>query len=332
MVDLEDLPVEVLTAIFSPLVGTYTHYPLRGMWFGCELAGLSRFFADVMRPIIYKSKIIIYFLNSGAASRCLLLLRSMEENPEISRLIVDLELSWDNPVNEEVEMADHLLANLPNLRTLVFQQTHMKQAFEPRFFEINPMINLRKVSLIGDKLLIGTVNKYMNLPRLEQMSINSPLIGTLKQVDDLQHNSAVRTLVLEGVYQVTPKAMHSLLKLHPGITALRAQYFGTYHEAKMRSSLLSPLQNSLALISLKDSLENLQIGGDWAHRHHDGTRMDLSTMTSLRFLNCHSMCYFPPDTITGKTLLRVGLYKLLPPNIEEVTVSANPLSVFLTNT
>lgn len=129
--DLQDLPNEVLTKIFTQLVGTHAHHPRMGTWFGCELSTLSRFFSDLIRPIIYQTKITISFPNSGNAFRCSLLLRSLKENPEIAPLVAEVELWWEDTVDQDsaVEIANQLLATLPNLRTLVIQTLYTKMEF-----------------------------------------------------------------------------------------------------------------------------------------------------------------------------------------------------------
>lgn len=176
-----------------------------------------------------------------------------------------------------------------------------------------------------------TVNKYLSLPRLEKLTIGSQVLRTFDEVDATIQHSSLRILDLGGGhYHIPLETLCAIFKSHPKITSFRGPLFGTrkynpdYHCTQLEP-LLSPLRISHALVPLQNSLEQLQLLlcrclYNWPGRTHDGTRMDLSMKNNLRILQCPSKCFFPPH-VDGVAPSRAGLYMLLPPNLEELTVS-----------
>lgn len=356
MMHLQDFPNEILTKIFSQIAG-YSAF---------ELSTLSRFFYKLMRPIIYQRKINICFGDPeitfqsswlqraknaqpprapDTTYRCLLLLRSVKENPDIGPLIAEVEFQWEVVLEEinSVEMANQLLKTLPNLKTLVIQAKRWQISIDsyPHFLEVNSMLMLKDVTLFDKQLTTNTVNRYLSLPHLQKLAIRCGLNGSYEEVDETLHNSSLRVLDLSGGYHTRAEIVHAIFKSHSKITSFYGTLFGTekYSEYSRTSgyiaSLLSPVEISDTMAPLQNSLERLELQlcvCKWIDRGHDGTRMDLSMMNNLRILQCPSKCFFPPQ-VGGVAPSRAGLYKLLPPNLEELTVSSlsSPLLEQCTN-
>lgn len=287
-----------------------------------------------MRPIIY----VRAFCFEIQEPRYLRFLRSLKENPDLPRLISKVALSRNGYTDDDFSLAitNQLLGMLPNLTSLSLEANVCSELeFHLRFLEVNPMESLKNVKLSDNHLTIKTLNKYLSIPSLDKLTIGSRLFGTAEEVDDTIQNSSLRILALNGGHHHTPaETVYAIAKANPKITSFKAPLFGTagghngYHMATNMESLFSPAQISDALYPLQNSLEQLQLelcDCSWPDRAHDGTKMDLSMMNNLRILRCPSKCFFPP----GVRGVRAGFYKLLPPNLEELTLSNYLISLML---
>jgi hypothetical protein len=126
--DVPDLPSEILTKILSSIVGECRQF--QKLSCACRLSILCRRFRLLLRPLIFR-KIIINVSLSPA--KCVLLLRTLKENPDLSHMIHLLDISWNigDADTGDHERANELLGALPYLRELSVKADWDKIPFQP---------------------------------------------------------------------------------------------------------------------------------------------------------------------------------------------------------
>ena len=269
-----------------------------------------------------------------------LLLRTISERAELAALVRNLTLYWcsswaPNPENDKIPiLANDLLSRVRNLRSLTLLAGGPGELYMPlTFLNSNPMVHLHFLKLSDSETTVPDIFTYItSLPSLSTLHIDALNFSTPPPtpiVPAIQHPSApLQTLHLDSFHLpastlhallLLPRALQTLHCLIPG-RELREALRGGSPDSEMLEPL-SPARVASCLQPAKGSLAELRVlanaGEDrWPGR--DAGILDLKAFEKLKTLTVASELYFSDEP--DRT--RKGFYKLLPPSLEVLDVSA----------
>jgi hypothetical protein len=108
---------------------------------------LCRRFHLLLRPLIFKKIAINVSLNPA---KCVLLLHTLKENPDLSQIIHLFDISWSDADADtgDHERANELLGALLYVRELSIKADWDKIPFQPRFLSANALTGLKIISIL----------------------------------------------------------------------------------------------------------------------------------------------------------------------------------------
>jgi hypothetical protein len=316
MANLLDLPNEIIFKILSIVASECPKFFLR------SLSISSRRFSLLLRPLIIRR--LRFCLDSDRhLAKYALLMRTLDENPELKSMVHSVTLCWIQPDEDIYEKTNKMLENVPKLRSL---DIHVGGAGSGHRYpsSLNHMPDLREIMISEPRLMLEDLQKYMVLTHAEHIIIQSRLTRSSSiSKDIIKRTSPVLTLGLEPPNHISPETLRDILEWCPKIEALRCALpghgFVSYTSPTRMDTSLSPMALSQALAPARDSLRELEFHVCSCHwPGQANSRMDLSMMRVLKYISCPAECFFSPNAVY---VARIGLYKLLPAGLEELTVS-----------
>jgi hypothetical protein len=248
-------------------------------------------------------------------------------------MVFEMSLIWSSDDDLVYGTANKILAILPNLRglTVTVLSKSPLGPFHPHFLDVNPMVNLRRITLEDPNLTTDSMKRYMLLDRIEHINVKSQAldIPTRAQREVSEGESPLLAFEIHENHHMPLEALNEVLEWLSALRMLRCALpgRGDLTEYRNREGLvsftglttpLSPLGIAQALNSVKHSLQTLElIGCQCKWPSHDRSRMDLSMMMVLKSISCPSACFFVMGDIYSA---RTGISGLLPPSLEELTV------------
>ena len=229
--------------------------------------------------------------------------------------------------------SNELLALLRNIELLRVRCHRKCLPFTLDFLDIdrNSAPNLRQFYLPWFGTSFKEIVEYLQIPGLETLYVSFPasvkLRSDLLEVRrDLQPSDLAKLYLGSSYFPISE--LSSLLAMLSNLKTLslglpfpdaREETVDGVHASEQKR-MLSPVCIGNLLESFRHSLVDLRL---WKERHrsafnvHDGSRLDLSSFEKLRTLNLPSDCLFVSD---GPDPSRDGLWKLLPPQLEDLKV------------
>jgi hypothetical protein len=296
-----------------------------------SLLTLSRQLCLILKPLILQ-KFCLY--PSSNPIQCALLIRSLDENPELRGMVHHVGLFWKRGDKVVHDRANEILEALPSLKSLYLHASLDEDPFDPRFLEVNPLPHLRKINILDLQLTIENMRRYMVLTHAEHITVRSTFSwGPPQSTNIIQSTSPVLFLDLDSSHHIPPEVLRGVLKWCPRIRKLRCALSGYGFPdpiggdtLRMHTSL-SPRDLSEALASAQDSLRELEFlrcPCKWPGQAN--SRMNLSMMKVLKSISCPAECFFSPNAVY---VARPGLYKLLPASLEELSVIRSQVRIHL---
>lgn len=333
MTALPDLPIEILTNIMSLVIGEGNPIP-----FLCSISTLGRIFHHTLRAFIFnKIEIKSELLFTEGPAKYTLLMRSLKENPSLAGLVHEIKIEWKRGVQETYRLVNELLCLLTNLKSLHLFAEDYEESFQPYFLKVNSMPFLKNVVLDDEYLSMENIQQYLVLESVEKMKIASYFPGSFSNSSEMRgRTSRLLSLDVDENFHIPLESLHEILKICPRIESLRLaipgkgksgseRYYLVDGPYKLVTTPLSPLQLSGALVVASNSLQRLEIlACECQWPSIDKTRMDLNLMSALKYISCPAKCFFS-ETLGQSYASRQGLYKLLPPGLEELRVRETTL-------
>ena len=216
--------------------------------------------------------------------------------------------------------SNELLAMLPNIETLRVMTQNKGWIFTPDFLDQNSALKLRKLQLPWSAASLDVIVQYLKFPKLDELHVSytdSPYAHRLDVVQACkdQAPSGISQLFLR-TSDLSFSDISMLLKLFSNLGGRRLGIV----RMDAQELLSSPASVSGLLTTLRLTLVDLWLlkdGNSSFKTSHDGSRLDLSTFNVLKKLNVASDCFFA-DKQPGSA--RDGLWKLLPPRLEDIKV------------
>ena len=307
----------------------------------CNLAVSSQRFNDLATPIIYYDINLCQrhsIVSPSFSTRLKQLHRTINERPTLAPLLRRLRLTWRNEqCQEALKNFNKLRAKLHWLRELELTISGtINLRFGPKSQKPNALEWSKEIKMPDGNLQINDIVEYLLLPDLKAMHIDC--IDTRTSLTEIlqhpsrhaRHDQSLSLATLSfGLFHPHPKILLEILRLSPNLRELCCWIPGDDgHEGHWRGvrvyivtmiSVLSPARIPVLLEPIQHSLRSLNLGEatqtEWPH--HDGSRMDMSSFSCLKVLKTVAKCMFSAKSPDDG---RKGVYRLLPPTLEELDV------------
>lgn len=315
MLRLVDLHSDVLDEILS-----YLESDKHSL---CQLAMVSSLCSEITRPHLYRDiEFTIahgprWFRRRNPLFRHRLFMESMTKRPSLGALVRTVSLNTQGTAHS---LINDILEKLPAVREVALSETnpYCQHAYVPTFFARNPMPQLRQVELNIGCFQGVTLHAFMCRGEIEGISVASPTSGVAPMFwDGERQASPLRSL--ETDFPVSQRVLYEILCWTPMLTTLECQV----PFARERCDVLSRAGVVKALAPVMHSLKELVLR-NWYYSPlgDDTTWMDFQDFKCLRVLQVPwtGLCHRKRP---GED--PIGIYKLFPASLEELTVSARPV-------
>ena len=250
-----------------------------------------------------------------------LFLRTVEDSPSLGQLVKTAKLTRPES-DKAVDAAVNLLfEKLPNLRKLTLDANWTNGEFGATFFERNPMDLLRHVELLRPGGYGRLVDIFLQQSHIESMTTEGPLFRLPMPDWTMRNTSSLLTLkILDSAGDnLSDIELQRLLAWPRALEHLHCDF----PVGRLWSSYVKEVADPTALLRILQpvsrSMKELKLHCYKWRFTSNGSQLDLSSgFPCLRVLQILAICLFaaerPEDT-------RNGAYKLLPPTLQELTVS-----------
>lgn len=312
---------EILLAILSYFHNTYTDQPTL-----YRLSLVSRrLHALVSDRLLRKADL------DGTSEKYGLFLRSIKENLHLGAKVHDLNLTWNDYLIKSGNPQE-LLVHLPNLRRLSIK-VMQSYRLQSKFYLPPPSCSFYEMDIHLESPIHTDVCDLLLVDGIHHLKITIPRPNILPFVPAHKPHQAkiapLQSFTVIGRTKISPYSLRNLLQYPTSLSHLSIPlpggenfiHAGRTTVAFMNDPLSPGGDIARALAPAAFSLRSLEIHG---HAQdfpgHDGTRLPLRGFTALQSAKLSSLLFFPPPEHVNTD--PTGLYELLPPAIEEITVSS----------
>ena len=339
---LIDLPSDLILEIFS-----YFHSERQTLH---SLSITDRRFNPLANALLYRNVYVELNWPEGCTQLSdspifELLLRTATERPNLVAVIQKLELQWlkdtykVTPPQALYECINSLLRRLPAIWSLRFEYAgsiNLISRFDLGRLDAKFMSRLRKLYNRSDSSSLSKIVSLIQLKSIESIYLlgsDENIIVDTQPLDCKAHpNHSLSGLRLKYDVSIPPQVLRYVLTLTPALRELRCNFPayriradpGPDNPGSHQSSELSPKELACTLRSVERTLTRLTLteGARMAWSTHDGSRLDLSEFSALKYLSLKSKCFF---TTTDPDGSRKGVFELLPSCLEKLEVTSSSL-------
>ena len=270
-------------------------------------------------------------------------METLMNNSELAAYVRNVDLEWDGPRDFKAKYPENdgglankktneLLSLLPNVEYVRVKTDPDCLPLTLDFLARNRAMKLRKLRLPWLGVSLNDVVAYLAIPNLDDLGVDYPSSKQKLQLDILRCREGLPRSALSRLYLGTGFRNISELSLFFTLfTSIKVLALGIplqdaevptgqapEHEPNL---CLSPGSIANMLCPFQDMLVELWLCNQFSsstETAHDGTRIDLSGFPALKKLTLPPSCLFP-SKLPNKA--REGVWRLLPPHLETLTVS-----------
>lgn len=324
MLLLTELPEDILLEITSHLANDRQAL--------MSLTVTSRMFCSVTLPRLYRNVDLDVWSLDRYSSKFETYQCTINQRPDLGLLTksLNLRLQGRTPMTESYKVFDRvmlLLRKLPNVLSFGLKlYEFFGICFKFEFLDARLMSSLREF-----KIKDHSKDIYDLFHQTTMHNVHSVHVEDMKRLEIMNSppvffdgiELSLKSLSFGSNIYIQPETMRGLLQQTPSLKLLICNISAMIGRPRSLSDcsaahVLEPVRHSLTTLHLrKDDLSH------WLWASLKSSRFDLSSFKSLKILSIPARCFhgMKECSMSARDVPERGVYRLLPPNLEQLTVS-----------